>query len=357
MLYLSHRPGGETGAQKPGVTVDVDRNEKIWAPSNTGIRTHAFVQYVEGTTQFKRALCRKTILRNADSRFIGAKETSLICQSCMMIAVKMWERAEASMEPAQERHDVGYVAPVEDEQAVTEDIRSEAIAEEAARQGFTEGARVVLPNGQGATVLGDEFGVCKIVGHPNYGKVYAGVAVDPTKSTPRASHGRRYLEELQLERAAFTRGDLDTLRAEALELDEIETLKAELIGKVFRPCVENMHRKLTDRITVTEILTDIGSGLGVAYDIETDDWQGRRVTMHSALSEDLFRQLYVPVSETRWEYSGMVSVLDDYNHETLRRISGYVTAPEWDDARSEVLRLPSLESPRAFLTDLRITQS
>lgn len=78
--------------------MSVDRNEKIWAESNTGTRMHAFVQ--SGTDGNLRAMCRSTIERSTGARYVGKDEAFLICSRCVKLAVAMWNRAEASMEQA-----------------------------------------------------------------------------------------------------------------------------------------------------------------------------------------------------------------------------------------------------------------
>lgn len=78
--------------------MSVDRNEKIWAESNTGTRMHAFVQ--PGTDGNLRAMCRSTIERSTGARYVGKDKAFLICSRCVKLAVAMWNRAEASMEQA-----------------------------------------------------------------------------------------------------------------------------------------------------------------------------------------------------------------------------------------------------------------
>lgn len=79
-------------------TTTVDRNEKIWAESNTGTRMHAFVQ--SGTDGNLRAMCRSTIERSTKARYVGKDEAFLICARCVKLANAMWDRAEASLEQA-----------------------------------------------------------------------------------------------------------------------------------------------------------------------------------------------------------------------------------------------------------------
>ncbi|HSX97879.1 MAG TPA: hypothetical protein VLG91_10885, partial [Streptomyces sp.] len=91
----------------------MDRNEKVWAYSNTGMRMHAFVQTIEGGG-FKRAVCRSSILRNMDAIFVNWGEAHSVCPRCAKLMEAMYARAEASMQPATEADDLGYVAPVEE---------------------------------------------------------------------------------------------------------------------------------------------------------------------------------------------------------------------------------------------------
>ena len=104
----------------------MDRSEKIWAWANTGTKIHGFVQNwtdKDGneSKNFKRALCRKSIARNADGIFVGLdvlNATASICTRCLELAEAMWDRAEASMMPATEAHDLGYVSPVDEREMV-----------------------------------------------------------------------------------------------------------------------------------------------------------------------------------------------------------------------------------------------
>ena len=97
----------------------VDRNEKIWTWSNTGTKIHAFVapwKDKDGneSSNHLRAMCRGTIARHKDTPFAGLNNmvSAFACPRCVTLANAMWDRAEASMEPATEAHDRGYVAPV-----------------------------------------------------------------------------------------------------------------------------------------------------------------------------------------------------------------------------------------------------
>lgn len=95
--------------------MNVDRNEKIWAYSNSGTRMHAFVSEAENGKL--RAMCRKTIVRFPSATRVGRDEAHLICPSCLKKALEMWDRMEASMQPSSDYHAEGWVEPVADEKA------------------------------------------------------------------------------------------------------------------------------------------------------------------------------------------------------------------------------------------------
>lgn len=117
--------------------MDVDRNEKIWAWSNTGNTIHAFVSPA-GDGKL-RAMCRKTILRNSDAVFNGKYDTSYptyLCTRCMKLATAMWDRAEASMEPAP--------SPVVDEREDAEGAAIDALHAEAIEMHAEETAKAEL---------------------------------------------------------------------------------------------------------------------------------------------------------------------------------------------------------------------
>lgn len=94
----------------------VDRNEKIWNYTGTGTRAHAFVQVSADNPITKRALCRPDVRVYADGLgFMSQDDVNQICIRCLKLATVMWDRAEASMQPAPEVHDLGYVAPVDED--------------------------------------------------------------------------------------------------------------------------------------------------------------------------------------------------------------------------------------------------
>ena len=187
----------------------MDRNEKIWAYSSTGTKTHAFVQAWRDkdgkeSTNHLRALCRGTIARHKESTFIAHPEVIGVCGACEKKAEEMYARAEASMEPATETHDLGYVAPVQ-EPADEADPAPE----------FPVGTRVATKYEGVGTVVDGDRGRVKNPNHPNYGLVYVTVLFYGRGTQPR--HRSRVFV------ASLT--NLDALHAEALETDAEETAK------------------------------------------------------------------------------------------------------------------------------------
>lgn len=92
----------------------MDRNEKIWAWSNTGTKIHAFIE--RGGVK-RVGMCRSNMYRSSTAAFDAIDNLATghkfnVCTRCLELAEAMWDRAEASMQPATESHDLGYVAPV-----------------------------------------------------------------------------------------------------------------------------------------------------------------------------------------------------------------------------------------------------
>jgi DNA-directed RNA polymerase subunit N (RpoN/RPB10) len=109
----------------------VDRNDThVWARSNTGMRAHAFLR----TNEFGQhvAACRKTIVRESSARMHPAEAFSLLtrCGVCEKLHNEYLDRIEASMAPATEADDLGYVH-TEVEQ-VTEPVADQAPEDVAA---------------------------------------------------------------------------------------------------------------------------------------------------------------------------------------------------------------------------------
>lgn len=227
--------------------MNVDRNEKIWAFSNTGTKMHAFVQLAgEGR---KRAMCRSTIARNADATFTTANHAVGVCPRCEKLAQAMWDRAEASMQPATEAQDLGYVAPagkftdtqrnsmqdafdaavaasqvgtVIEGTPVIDDDHAEALKTNSKRANdpapeFPAGTRVALSNGWHGTVLEEDRGVLSNILTNKRPQPYVRVAVDQQP-------GVGYHPATLLKVTSYLT-NLDALHAEALEMDAAETPK------------------------------------------------------------------------------------------------------------------------------------
>lgn len=168
------------------------RTEKVWALSNTGTKVHAFKAEEGGYV----ALCRSTIKRSGLANFRAYDEKyspAAPCTRCEKLFLAACDREEASMEPVQERHDVEYVAPV--------DERNEAPA---------AGTRVATPYGTG--VVQTERGVVSH-DHPNHGKTWVSVMLD--KGLTRRH--RVFVDDLT---------DLDDLHRQAIVTNVSESLKA-----------------------------------------------------------------------------------------------------------------------------------
>ena len=181
----------------------MDRNEGIWAYSNTGTKAHAFVQTDDNGN--RRAMCRATIVRSESAIFHRKTDLVGTCTRCATLACAMYDRAEASMAPATEAHDLGHVAQVAETPADETDPAPE----------LPVGARIVARNGEFGTVTEGQRGRVTTKNHPNYGLAYVSVLLDGVGTRlPRRS--RLFVEELT---------NLDALHAEALETDAEETAK------------------------------------------------------------------------------------------------------------------------------------
>lgn len=87
----------------------------VFAPSNTGTKAHAFLGSRGAKDGNLRAACRVTIQRSVSSTFISldrARTFYSVCENCVKLFLEAEARAEASMQPATEAADLGYVAPV-----------------------------------------------------------------------------------------------------------------------------------------------------------------------------------------------------------------------------------------------------
>lgn len=95
---------------------------RVWAPSNTGTKAHAFLGSRGAKEGNLRAVCRTTIQRSTDATFVDqprARKFYTLCDNCVKLYAEAEARADHSMRPATEADDLGYVAPV-DERTETE---------------------------------------------------------------------------------------------------------------------------------------------------------------------------------------------------------------------------------------------
>lgn len=85
----------------------------VWAPSNTGNLAHAFLSTNAGGRIV--AACRSTITRDKDAILRDAETmrdaSTRLCGRCETLHTAYLDRIAASMEPATEAHDLGYIAP------------------------------------------------------------------------------------------------------------------------------------------------------------------------------------------------------------------------------------------------------
>lgn len=89
----------------------------VFAPSNTGTKAHAFLGSRGAKDGNVRAACRVTIQRSVSATFISldrARKFYSVCDACVKLYQAAEDRAEASMQPATEAQDLGYVAPVDE---------------------------------------------------------------------------------------------------------------------------------------------------------------------------------------------------------------------------------------------------
>ncbi|AKA61733.1 hypothetical protein SEA_YDN12_66 [Streptomyces phage YDN12] len=95
----------------------MNSNTDVFAPSNTGTKAHAFLGSRGAKDGNLRAACRVTIQRSVSATFVSldrARKFYSVCDSCVKLFRAAEDRAEASMQPATEAHDLGYVAPVDE---------------------------------------------------------------------------------------------------------------------------------------------------------------------------------------------------------------------------------------------------
>lgn len=110
-------------------------NEDVFAPSNTGTKAHAFLGARGAKPGNLRAACRVTIQRGTDATFVSldrARKFYSVCDNCVKLYAEAEARAEASMLPATEAHDLGYVAPVDERTEVVPATEQKPAAEQHA---------------------------------------------------------------------------------------------------------------------------------------------------------------------------------------------------------------------------------
>lgn len=93
------------------------RDEEVWAWSSTGAKMHAFKSDGNGRLV---ALCRSSIVRGGMAALVSRKKAQSVCASCLKKWEAACEREEASMMPATEADDLGYVAPVDERETPAE---------------------------------------------------------------------------------------------------------------------------------------------------------------------------------------------------------------------------------------------
>uniref|UniRef100_A0AAU7GZC0 Helix-turn-helix DNA binding domain protein n=1 Tax=Streptomyces phage Geonosis TaxID=3158856 RepID=A0AAU7GZC0_9CAUD len=91
-------------------------DSRVFAPSSTGTKAHAFLGSRGAKQGNLRAACRVTIQRAATgTTFISldrARKFYTVCDNCVKLYLAAEDRADNSMRPATEADDLGYVAPV-----------------------------------------------------------------------------------------------------------------------------------------------------------------------------------------------------------------------------------------------------
>jgi len=92
-------------------------DSRVFAPSNTGTKAHAFLGSRDAKPGNLRAACRSTIQRSVSAAFVSldtARNVYSVCDSCVKLYLAAEDRADNSMRPATEVDDLGYVAPVDE---------------------------------------------------------------------------------------------------------------------------------------------------------------------------------------------------------------------------------------------------
>ena len=92
-------------------------SNRVWAPSNTGTKYHAFMGSIGAKDGNFRAACRVSTQRKKTAHYISRDQIApwdSVCAPCERAFRAAEDRAEASMMPATEARDLGYVAPVDE---------------------------------------------------------------------------------------------------------------------------------------------------------------------------------------------------------------------------------------------------
>lgn len=92
-------------------------SNRVWAPSNTGTKYHAFMGSIGAKDGNFRAACRVSTQRKKTAHYIGRDQIApwdSVCAPCERAFRAAEDRAETSMMPATEARDLGYVAPVDE---------------------------------------------------------------------------------------------------------------------------------------------------------------------------------------------------------------------------------------------------
>lgn len=271
-------------------------NDKIWAYSNTGNLAHAFVapwtdKDGNESSEHLRAMCRKTIARHAFGSFNERKHMLLgLCANCVKLADAMHDRYDASLEPATEAHDLGYV-PTGDADSLNDEQRERlqagfdaaVAAHQAAPAAVTP--ELVTIGKRAVETLADVTPCCEHA-TMHHGHSGCDLCRCSTSRSSQSAHGGAaetvtiggqpvetladaealLVQELRAERsqsvAAVTSRvveqhrveTLGTAHAEALEMDETETLRVKLVGTIFAPTVSNLTWNPSCRAEVTGVV-------------------------------------------------------------------------------------------------------
>lgn len=369
----------------------------VWALANTGTKVHAFVASSD-LPNHKRALCRRTITRAVDSVFRDQgyfrRFYLPLCTRCEALFVAMEDRVQASMEPATEGHDLGYVAPViapeqprvpaskvtytpgrfnvyegleaEHAEALEINAQNDAVdavdawvdaqfRREAAEKGVEPGARFVSSGG-GPLSLG-AFGRYVQVDEVVRDRVYYNVhnedgSVFRAGSTLLVSRFLELFEAVPSDPEAITAlseermrtwwkesGALDEVHAEALEMNARREDAARVELKT-RDFPTNYGRgpedsdPLPTRADVTEALAVLRKTLGGAH---------RRGPLAKAFQSLDRAGVFADVDQDReptrtlWRYEA--SRISHLDHRFMGKVFGHVYAVDAEDARQEVRRV------------------